>query len=435
MTAERPEDPTAPRAPVVEPVVVPGAEDVVGREAAHDPYAALRIPDFRRFLIGRFLDVLGGQMLLVAVGWELYERTRSPMALGLVGIAKFAPALLLALPAGHAADRYDRRRILQLALAVRFCASLGLATVSWTQSPVWTMYACLLLTGVGSATAAPSYGALGAQLVPRALYANATSWRASTFELASVAGPALGGLLIAVTRRPSMVYALDTLGALSFLVMLARIAPRPRAGDLGALSLHSLAEGVRFLRRTPVLLATITLDLFAVLLGGATTLLPIFARDILGVGPSGLGWLRAAPAAGAFTMALIQAHRGPLRRTGPTLLAAVAGFGVATIVFGLSRSFPLSLVALFALGACDNISVVVRSTLVQTLTPDELRGRVGAVNSIFIGASNELGGFESGAVAAAIGPVGSAVTGGFGTLAVVALVARRWPEIRRLGRI
>lgn len=432
---DRPEDPTAPLVPAVEPVVLPGAERDAPPDAPHDPYAALRIPDFRRFVLGRFLDVLGGQMLLVAVGWELYERTRSPMALGLVGLAKFAPALLLALPAGHAADRYDRRRVLQLALLIRVCASAGLVTVSRTQAPVWTMYACLLFTGVGSAMAGPAYGALAAQLVPRALYANATSWRSSTFELASVAGPALGGLLLGLTRKPYMVYALDTVGALSFLTMLARIAPRPRAGDLGALTLHSLAEGVRFLRRTPLLVAAITLDLFAVLLGGATTLLPIYARDILQVGPSGLGWLRAAPAAGAFSMAVFQAHRGPLKRAGPTLLAAVVTFGVATIGFGLSHSFLLSLAALVLLGAADNISVVVRSTLMQVLTPDELRGRVGAVNSIFIGASNELGGFESGAVAAMIGPVRSVVAGGFGTLLVVLAVSRRWPEIRRLGRI
>ena len=439
MTSDQPpdrlQDPTADAVPAVRPIAMPWASGHQPPGAPHDPYGALRLGEFRRFLVGRFLDVLGGQMLLVAVGWELYERTGAAMALGLVGLAKFAPALLLALPAGHAADRYDRRRVMQVALAARACASLGLAAVSWTQAPVWAMYLCLVLIGAGSAVASPSYGALGAQLVPPVLYANATSWRSSTFELAAVGGPALGGLLLGVTRQPSLGYLLAALGALGVVVMLARIAPRPRAATLAGLTLQSLAEGVRFLARTPLLLATLTLDLFAVLLGGATTLLPVFARDILHVGPAGLGWLRAAMAAGAFAMAIVQAHRGPLRRAGPMLLAAVTTFGLATIVFGLSRSFPLSLLALFALGAADNVSVVVRSTLVQTLTPDALRGRVGAVNSIFIGASNELGGFESGALAALVGPVGSVVAGGVGTLAVVVAVAKKWPEVRRLGRI
>jgi len=428
------QDPTSDAVPAVRPVVIPGAEPETP-EQPHDAYAALRIPDFRRFILGRFMDVLGGQMLLVAVGWELYERTRSPMALGLVGLVKFLPSLLLALPAGHAADRYDRRRILQLALLVRMIASAALALVSWTLAPVWLMYACMLVIGISSAVASPSYTALGAQLIPRHLYGNAASWRSSTFELASVTGPAMGGVLLGITHQAAHVYVINVIGAAAFVFMLGRIAKRPLGGATGGLSLRSLVEGLAFLRGTPLLLAALTLDMFAVLLGGATTLLPVFARDVLEVGPMGLGWLRAAPAVGAFAMAIFQAHRGPHLHAGRTLLSAVIVFGVATIAFGLSRSFGLSLAALFVLGAADNVSVVIRSTLEQAFTPDALRGRVGAVNSIFIGASNELGGFESGAVAALIGPIGSVVVGGIGTLVVVLAVAKKWPEIVRLERI
>ena len=402
-------------------------------QAPHDPYAALRVRDFRRYLIGNLVATVGTQMQTVAVGWELYERTRSPLALGGVGLVQVLPVFALTLPAGHLADRMERRLLLMLSLGLLALASLGLAVASWTHASVFWFYACLFVAGVARAFQGPAKEALAPQLVPRALYANSSTWRSSSWQLASVVGPALGGAVIAAFRGATMAYVLDAAAALTFIVLLATIARPSFTPSAGSATVHSLLEGIRFVRRTKVILAAITLDLFAVLLGGATTLLPIFARDILGVGPTGLGWLLAAPSVGALAMALTLAHRPPMQRAGRALIVAVVGFGLATIVFGLSRSFWLSLFALFLTGAFDNVSVVVRSTLFQLLTPDEMRGRVGAVNSFFIGGSNELGGFESGAVAQLVGPTASVVLGGIGTIVVVAAVARVWPQIAALG--
>ena len=401
--------------------------------AAHDPYAALRVRDFRRYLIGNLIATIGTQMQTVAVGWELYERTHSPLALGGVGLVQVLPVFALTLPAGHLADRMERRRLLMLSLGLLACASLGLAVASWTHASVFWFYLCLFVTGVARAFPGPAKEALAPQLVPRALYANSSTWRSSSWQLASVVGPSLGGVVIAAFHGATVAYLLDVLAALTFILLLAAIA-RPRfTPSAGGATLDSLLEGIRFVRSTKVILAAITLDLFAVLLGGATTLLPIFAKDILRVGPTGLGWLLAAPSMGALVMALTLAHRPPMRRAGRALIVAVAGVGAATIVFGLSRSFRLSLLALFLTGAFDNVSVVVRSTLFQLLTPDAMRGRVGAVNSFFIGGSNELGGFESGAVAQLVGPTASVVLGGIGTILVVVTVVRVWPQIARLG--
>lgn len=403
--------------------------------AAHDPYAALRVPDFRRYLIGNLVATIGTQMQTVAVGWELYERTHSPLALGGVGLVQVLPVFALTLPAGHLADRMERRRLLMLSLGLLAVASLGLALASWTHASVVWFYACLFVAGVARAFQGPAKEALAPQLVPRALYANSSTWRSSSWQLASVVGPSLGGFVIAAFHGATVAYVLDASAALVFVLLLAAIARPDFTPSAGGATLHSLLEGIRFVRATKVILAAITLDLFAVLLGGATTLLPIFAKDILRVGPTGLGWLLAAPSVGALATALTLAHRPPMRRAGRALVLAVAGFGAATILFGLSRSFWLSIVALFLTGAFDNVSVVVRSTLFQLLTPDEMRGRVGAVNSFFIGGSNELGGFESGAVAQLVGPTASVVLGGIGTIFVVATVARVWPEIARLGAL
>ncbi len=400
---------------------------------AHDPYAALRFRDYRLYLASRFLGTLGEQMLAVAVGWELYLRTHSAFALGLVGLAQVLPVILLSLPAGHLADRRDRRRIVIATEAGYALCALGLFALSATNGPVPLFYLFILLFGVAQAFNNPAGGSLVPLMVPAEHFENAATWNSSSWQLAAVVGPALGGLLIAFAGRSTPVYAFDAAAGLAVVVLLALIrSQQPPREATEASTLESLREGLSFLWRTQLILATITLDLFAVLLGGAVTLLPIYATSILHVGALGLGVMRAAPSAGAVAMAISRAYLPPFRRAGRTLLLAVAGFGLATIVFGLSRNILLSVAMLMALGALDNISVVIRATLMLTRTPDELRGRVSAVNGIFIGASNELGGFESGTLAAAIGPVSSVVVGGIGTLVVVGLVALIWPELRRL---
>ena len=386
--------------------------------------------------------MLGGQALQVAIGWEIYERTGSALALGLVGLVTVVPVVLLALPAGHLADQMDRRRIVIIAQVLFISMSLSLALESWLQGSILIVYAILLINGIGQAYNNPARSALLPRLVPAKDFANAVTWSSSAFQTSAVVGPALGGLLIALQHKATGAYLLDAFLTSIYLVMLLLIRggsdPRNESAA-GALkprekmTLQSLVAGLRFVRDTKVILAALTLDLFAVLFGGATALLPIFAKDILHVGPEGLGWMRGAPSVGALIVMVALAHRKPMAKTGWTLIGCVAGFGVATIVFGLSRSFLLSLSMLFLLGLLDGVSMVIRSTLVQLWTPDEMRGRVSAVNSVFIDMSNELGGFESGALAAAVGPIAAVVGGGIGTIAVVAGVAYAWPELRRLG--
>lgn len=401
----------------------------------HDPYAALRLRDFRLLLLSTFLAVVAEQMLSVAVGWELYERTNAPLALGLVGLVQLAPVLLLALPAGHIADRFDRKWIVVLALLLVAVSALGLALVSATAGALWLAYACLLGIGVARAFQSPALASLPAQVVPAAQFTNAATWESGAWQASAIIGPALGGLLLAVYSSAALVYVIVA-GMLLLAVLLAsllRLHPVERAHE--ELTLSSLLAGARFIWREKIVLASITLDMFAVLLGGATALLPIFARDILQVGATGLGWLRAAPALGAVLAAIGIAYLPPMRRAGRTLLVVVAAFGLATVVFGLSRSFALSLLMLALLGITDNISVVIRSTLLLTRTPDALRGRVNAVHFVFIGISNELGAFESGVAAELLGTVAAVVAGGIGTLLVVGLIALIWPELRRLGRM
>ncbi len=399
----------------------------------HDPYAVLRFDDYRLFLQAGMYATVGGQMQGVAVGWEIYERTRSATALGLVGLAQVLPVILLAIPAGHAADRYDRKRQLVVAQVLLGLASLGLALLSTMEGPVSLVYLCLVLTGIGQAVNMPARWAVMPQVVPRAMIANAVTWNSSSWQVASVVGPALGGLSIALTQGATAAYLFNAACSIAVVALVWPIVLRPFARDFQPLSFHSLLAGIRFVLRTELILATITLDLFAVLLGGAVALLPIFAKEILQIGPTGLGWLRAAPSIGAFFMAIVLAHRPPLKRAGPALLWSVGGFGAATVVFGLSRSPALSFVMLLLTGALDNISVVVRGTLVQVLTPDEMRGRVSAVNAIFIGSSNELGEFESGVTARVFGAVRAVVLGGVGSILIVAAVAWKWPSVRRLG--
>ncbi len=385
-------------------------------------------------------------MLQVALGWELYERTHSAMALGLVGLATALPVVVLALPAGDLADRMDRKRILVWAQLAFIAAGFFLAALSYWRGPVAIVYAVLLVRGAAQAFNNPARQALLPQLVPPDAFGNAVTWASSAFQVAAVVGPGIGGIVIAVEKGATGAYILSSVLTCIYLWTLVEIRGLPAhavndTADGGALplrprekmTLESLAAGMRYVSDTKVILAAITLDLFAVLLGGATALLPIFAKDILHVGADGLGWLRAAPSVGALIVAVSIAHRPAIKRTGPTLLIAVAGFGVATIVFGISRSFTLSVAMLFILGALDGISMIIRSTLVQVRTPDEMRGRVSAVNSVFIDMSNELGGFESGALAALVGPVAAVVAGGVGTIMVVSSVAIAWPELRQLG--
>ena len=403
--------------------------------AAQDPYAVLRNRDVALYLVGRLAASLGQQMLTVAVGWELYERTHSALALGLVGLTQMAPMVLFTLPAGHVADNLDRKRIIVLMNLVVACASLGLALISALGAPVIWIYFCLFAAGTARTFLWPASSAFLPSLVSRQDFSRAVTWSSGSFQLSSVAGPAAGGALIALTHHAAPVYAVNAAAALVCLILISFVRRSHPAAVKEKMTAGSLSAGFKFVFASPIILGTITLDLFAVLLGGATALLPIYAKDILAVGPTGLGFLQAALPMGSLLCALVLAHRPPLQKAGRAMLLAVMGFGLATILFGFSHWFWLSMLMLFVCGTMDNISVVVRHSLVQLLTPDEKRGRVSAVNSLFIGTSNELGGFESGLVAYWLGPVVSVVSGGVGTILVVLAVAFFWPEIRRYGRL
>jgi MFS family permease len=411
------------------------AKETGGTPERHDPFAALRFRDFRLMVLGSFLAVIAEQMLGVAVGWELYERTRDPLALGLVGLVEIVPVLLLALPAGHLADRRDRKWIVVAAMSGIALCALGLFGLSITQGPIPAIYALLFGIGVARSFQSPAFSALSAQVVPASHYTSAATWSSGAWQSSAILGPALGGLLLALWGGATWVYPVAGGLMLAVALMFCFMRPRKVARSEEPISLSSMLAGARFIWHTPVILASITLDMFGVLLGGATALLPVFALDILHVGAVGLGWLRAAPAVGAVVAALAIAMRPPFRYAGRTLLLVVAGFGLATIVFGLSKDFGLSLAMLALLGGLDNVSVVIRGTLFLTLTPDELRGRVNAVHSVFVGISNELGAFESGLAAALIGTVGAVVVGGIGTIAVVGAIAALAPQLRRLERV
>ncbi len=401
----------------------------------HDPYAVLRNRDLLLYLIGRFAASMGQQMLTVAVGWELYERTHSALALGLVGLTQMVPMILFTLPAGHLADNHDRKRIIVLMTAVIAAASVGLAFISALRADVLWIYFCLFAAGTARTFLWPASSAFLPHLVSRHDFSKAITWSSGSFHLSSVAGPAAGGALIAMTGRPATVYAINAAASFICLALIAMVRRRHTVAAREEMTAKSLVAGFKFVFANQIILGTITLDLFAVLLGGATALLPVYAKDILRTGPGGLGLLQAGLPMGSLFCAMILAHRRPLQKAGRAMLWSVTAFGLATIVFGLSRSFWLSLLMLFVCGAVDNVSVVVRHTLVQLLTPDEKRGRVSAVNSLFIGTSNELGGFESGLVAHLVTPVFSVVSGGIGTILVVLAVALVWPGIRRYGRL
>jgi len=374
---------------------------------------------------------MGAQGL--AIGWEIYLRTGKPLALGLVGGVQAIPMLLFTLPAGYLADRFDRRRLIALCLIGVAICSLGLAWESHTHGAIRWMYLLLGLDATFMTLQRPAGISIFPSLVPPHIFENAIKWRSSLDQLCAVAGPALGAVIIAWSIPAA--YTANAICAIVFIALLLSLRLKPSPTAAGAMSLSNVLAGVRFVRSRKVLLATISLDLFAVLFGGAVYLLPVYAHSILHVGEHGFGLLRAAPAVGALCMALTLAHLPPMRRAGRTMLLAVVGFGLSTVVFGLSRNLMLSWFMLCLTGAFDNISVVVRHTLVQMLTPDEMRGRVSAVNWIFIGSSNEIGGLESGLLAQITSPVKSVVLGGIGTLAVVAVWAMSFPKLRRFGAL
>ena len=427
----------------------------------------LRNRDLVFYLIGRFVSSLGQQMLTVAVGWELYERTHSPLHLGLVGLTQMVPMVLFTLPAGHLADNINRKRIIILTTLLLAGASLGLTLISALGAQVIWIYFCLFVAGSARTFLWPASSAFLPHLVSRKDFSKAVTWSSGSFQLSSVLGPAAGGLLIALTHHAAPVYAVNTAASLICLALIACVRRTHTVAAREPMTLRGLLVGFRFVFASPIILGTITLDLFAVLLGGATALLPIYAKDILHNVPVGLGFLQtellrwfnlrvdmaalrlgllqASLPLGSLVCALVLAHRPPMQKAGRAMLTAVALFGIATIGFGFSQWFWVSFLMLFISGVVDNVSVVVRHTLVQLLTPDEKRGRVSAVNSLFIGTSNELGGFESGFVAQIFGPaVGNAiatgaiisvVSGGVGTLLVVLAVAAIWPQIRHFGRL
>jgi MFS family permease len=403
-------------------------------QTAHEPYKALRFRDFRFLVVGTFFNVVGEQMFIYAIGWELYDRTNSPLALGLVGLLQVIPVFFLTLPAGHVADSFNRKWIVVIGQSVVVFCALGLAMLSYTRGSLIIIYSLILLMGISTAFANPASSAMLPQTLPEEAYENAATWHSSSWQLGYVVGPALGGVLVVLFHGAMAVYVTNAVLVLLYIVAILciRSKQKPVQRSKDDTALRSLIETARFLTRTQILLAAITLDMFAVLLGGATTLLPVFAKDILHVGPIELGWLRSAQSIGAICMAFLLLHRPPFRRAGRTLLLAVVGFGIATIIFGLSYSFWLSLLMLFLLGGLDNISVIIRSALLFVRVPDEMRGRVSAINTLFLGASNQLGSFESGLTAQLFGPVLSVVGGGLGTILVVLLVALFVPELRRL---
>jgi len=407
---------------------------------AHDPYAALRVRNYRWFIVSLLTMTVSSQIQAVVVAWQIYDITHDPLSLGLMGLAEALPFIGVALYAGHVADRLNRHLVSLASLAVLLGCSISLLVFNLIpgflpRHGALPFYAVIFVSGVARSFLQPARNALGAQIVDRSLFANAVAWRSSTWQSAAVLGPALGGLIYGFAS-PRVAYIADAIMMVVAVVTFWIIdydahEPTTSEESIG----ESLRSGLRFVFQESVLLSALALDLFSVLLGGAEALLPVFADQILHIGPQGLGILRAAPAAGAVVASVYLAHRPPFKRTGRTLLYAVATFALCIVGFGLSRSFLLSLVLLAASGMADNVSVLIRSTLLQVLTPEHLLGRVSSVNAIFVGSSNELGAFESGVAARFLGTVSSVVLGGLASLSVVVAVGAGVPRLRRLGRI
>jgi MFS family permease len=393
---------------------------------------AFHYPGFVRFQLARFCIVISTEMQSVAVGWQVYEITRRPLDLGLAGLVQFLPGILLFLVAGHVADRFERRKLIVLCYSgFALCSALLLFLSLCGIHTVYPIYVVLVLLGVVRSLNGPVSRALLPQLVPEEHFPSAIAWASSVFQFATILGPSLGGVVYAAFRGPSTVYALGLVAATFAVLTTLQIETQSKQRLREPVTRETILAGLRYIWREKVILGSISLDLFAVLLGGSVALLPVYAREILQTGPWGLGLLRSAPGVGAAVMAILLVYKPLKRRAGMTMLWCVAGFGVATILFAVSRSLIVSLAALLLVGATDMVSVIVRQTLIQLGTPDEMRGRVNAVDMVFIGASNELGQFESGLTAQWFGTVPAVVLGGIGTLAVTGLWAWWFPELRR----
>jgi MFS family permease len=397
---------------------------------------AFQYPSFVLFQTARFSIVLANEMQSVAVGWQVYEITKRPLDLGLVGLAQFLPGIFLFLVSGHVTDRCDRRKLI-LSCYVGFAVCCGLLLLSTGRSvrSVYYIFAVLILFGVVRSFTGPVSRALLPQLVPEEHFPNAVAWASTTFQGAAILGPALGGIVYALFRGPAAVYVLAVILAIVAVLCTMQIKTQAKPRSREPINLSTVSAGLRYIWREKLILGSISLDLFAVFLGGAVALLPVYAREVLLTGPWGLGLLRTAPGVGAAAMAIFLAHRPIRRKVGLIMLWCVAGFGLFTILFGLSHNLILSLAALFFVGATDMVSVIVRAVLIQVATPDEMRGRVNAVDMVFIGASNEFGEFESGLTAQWFGTVPAVVLGGIGTLIVTAIWAWRFPEIRNVEQI
>jgi MFS family permease len=403
-----------------------------------DPYAAFRFRDYRLLFLSKSIAITGEQMASTAIGWHIYKVTDSELALGLVGLVQVIPVITLALIAGHVADRYHRRMVALLTYIVVALCSLALYFLVQPEQGSATipfLYSVLLGLGIARTFNNPALSTLVPQVVPESVYANAVTWSSNSWQLATIIGPAISGGIIALNKSAAPVFLIELVLLLIAIVLMSliRTPQKPRLAE--PTTLHTLSAGFRYIMDTKVILAAVTLDMFAVLFGGATALLPVYAQDILKVGAEGLGILQAAPSVGALLMSALLVNLPPFQKAGRAILLAVIGFGAATIVFGLSTSFPLSLLMLALLGALDFISVVIRHSLVLIYTPDEMRGRVSAVNSVFIGTSNQLGAFESGLAASIGGPIFAVVSGGIGTILVVLWIGWKWPQLRELGRL
>jgi MFS family permease len=405
-------------------------------ETTIDARAAFRYPAFLKFQAARFFIVVATEMQAVAVGWQVYEITKRPLDLGLVGLAQFLPGILLFLVSGHVADRFNRRNLLILCdIGFATCFALLLAITLRGAISIAAVFAVLVLLGVVRSFNGPVSRAMLPHLVPPEHFAGSVAWASSIFQAATILGPILGGLIYAFAHGPVAVYVCAVLAAAVAIVLTLQLPAQEKERVRPAANLSTVFEGFRYIWREKLILGAISLDLFAVLLGGAVALLPVYAREILNAGPWALGMLRSAPGLGAGIMAIAIAHRPLKNRAGATMLWCVAGFGLCTVIFGVSRSFAISLLALFLVGATDMVSVIVRATLIQVKTPDEMRGRVNAVDMIFIGASNELGQFESGITAQWFGAVPAVILGGIGAIVVTGLWAWMFPQLRKVNEL
>lgn len=403
-----------------------------------DAYACLKIKDFRWFVSARFMFTFSVQMMSVIVGWQVYELTHDALSLGLIGLSEALPFLSITLFAGHIADKIDRKKIILISASVYLICAVLLLLISTkfhvilNQHGAFPIYVIIFITGLARGFLSPAQGAFAAQLVPRELYGNASTWNSLIWQTGAVSGPAIGGLIygfMGVGYAYSAVVIFSITGLLFYSVVKKKPLPARKKGET---MLQSLKEGLKFVYNNQIIFGAISLDMFAVFFGGAVAVLPIFADQVLHIGAEGLGILRAAPAVGSIIMSIVQTHWPLFKNAGKNLLTCVFGFGIMMIVFALSKNFYLSIGLLVLSGAFDNVSVIIRGTIIQLYTPDEMRGRVASVNGIFIGSSNELGSFESGIAAKLVGLIPSVIFGGSMTLVVVSTIRKIAPKLKRL---